>query len=322
MSAESLSRRPLDAPAVDLYERILRAGPATTTPAGGAGPDAAEVDRHVDQLVSLGLVERTDEGGLRALPPRASVDSVVQRMEDSAEWLRRHAGDWHRLWREQGETTPYIDVLTDEREMDAVDVGLVENVRHQVRGLQVGPVGGRQRREPEIHPAFERVIGRGVAFRVVYGVSVISDPDALALVHESIALGEQARVFPEVPLRLTLCDDTYAVMTVPGRSEEERHKVVVRASGLLDTLIDLFECFWRMSVPLVPHGSAGDSAVADDASRRLLAYLGAGLTDASIARELGVSERTVGRRVARLQDTVGARTRFQLAAQASRRGWI
>lgn len=263
MSAESLSRRPLDAPAVDLYERILRAGPATTTPAGGAGPDAAEVDRHVDQLVSLGLVERTDEGGLRALPPRASVDSVVQRMEDSAEWLRRHAGDWHRLWREQGETTPYIDVLTDEREMDAVDVGLVENVRHQVRGLQVGPVGGRQRREPEIHPAFERVIGRGVAFRVVYGVSVISDPDALALVHESIALGEQARVFPEVPLRLTLCDDTYAVMTVPGRSEEERHKVVVRASGLLDTLIDLFECFWRMSVPLVPHGSAGDSAVAD-----------------------------------------------------------
>lgn len=324
MSPDPASR-PLGGLAVELYEHLLAARPATVDElARSSGRETGTVHRAVDQLADLGLVDRRTDGTLSVPPPRTSVDGVVQQMEDSAEWLRQRAADWQRAWREQGDTTSYIDVLTDEEEMDAVDVGLVENVRHQVRGLQVGPVEprGGPRREPQIHPAFESVIARGVAFRVVYGVSVVSDPVALALVHESIALGEQARVFPEVPLRVTICDDAYAVVTVPGRGEQVRHKVVVRASGLLDSLIDLFECFWRMAVPLVPQGSGDDWDLADDTSRRLLAYLGAGLTDASIARELGVSERTVGRRVARLQERVGARTRFQLAAQASRRGWL
>ncbi|MFE7357241.1 response regulator transcription factor [Streptomyces sp. NPDC057543] len=56
--------------------------------------------------------------------------------------------------------------------------------------------------------------------------------------------------------------------------------------------------------------------------RQLLTYLSGGLTDESIARELGVSERTVARRITRLQQMLGARTRFQLGVQASRRGWL
>ncbi|MFI6060373.1 hypothetical protein [Streptomyces sp. NPDC051286] len=38
--------------------------------------------------------------------------------------------------------------------------------------------------------------------------------------------------------------------------------------------------------------------------------------------ELGVSERTVARRIARLQEVLGAQTRFQLGVQAGRRGWL
>ncbi|MFE7393699.1 response regulator transcription factor [Streptomyces sp. NPDC057582] len=59
-----------------------------------------------------------------------------------------------------------------------------------------------------------------------------------------------------------------------------------------------------------------------DDTRQLLTYLSGGLTDESIARELGVSERTVARRIARLQEVLGAQTRFQLGVQASRRGWL
>jgi DNA-binding NarL/FixJ family response regulator len=54
----------------------------------------------------------------------------------------------------------------------------------------------------------------------------------------------------------------------------------------------------------------------------LLAYLNAGLTDEAIARELDVSERTVGRRISRLQDMLGVASRFQLGSQAARRGWV
>ena len=41
-----------------------------------------------------------------------------------------------------------------------------------------------------------------------------------------------------------------------------------------------------------------------------------------IARDLGVSERTVARRIARLQQTMAARSRFQLGLQAERRGLV
>ncbi|NUR97005.1 MAG: LuxR family transcriptional regulator, partial [Kribbellaceae bacterium] len=35
-----------------------------------------------------------------------------------------------------------------------------------------------------------------------------------------------------------------------------------------------------------------------------------------------VSERTVARRIGRLQEALGAQTRFQLGVQASRQGWL
>jgi hypothetical protein len=41
-----------------------------------------------------------------------------------------------------------------------------------------------------------------------------------------------------------------------------------------------------------------------------------------IARELRLSERTYQRRVRGLMERVNAQTRFQLARQAARRGWL
>lgn len=52
---------------------------------------------------------------------------------------------------------------------------------------------------------------------------------------------------------------------------------------------------------------------------RLLTMLSAGLKDEAIARQLAVSSRTVGRRVAELMDALGARTRFQAGLYAQRR---
>ena len=50
--------------------------------------------------------------------------------------------------------------------------------------------------------------------------------------------------------------------------------------------------------------------------------LASGLKDEAIARQLGIGERTVRRRVAELADRLGARTRMQLGIQAVRQGWL
>lgn len=57
-------------------------------------------------------------------------------------------------------------------------------------------------------------------------------------------------------------------------------------------------------------------------TRQLLRLLATGATDRTIARVLGVSERTVHRRVSRLQVLLGARSRFQLGYLACAKQWV
>jgi len=56
--------------------------------------------------------------------------------------------------------------------------------------------------------------------------------------------------------------------------------------------------------------------------RLLLGQLAGGAKDEQIARALGLSVRTVRRRVAELLEELGADSRFQAGVEAVRRGWI
>ena len=55
---------------------------------------------------------------------------------------------------------------------------------------------------------------------------------------------------------------------------------------------------------------------------RILGLLLAGLTDQAVANQLGLSMRTVQRRVRALMDRVSADTRLQLGFHAARNNWL
>jgi DNA-binding NarL/FixJ family response regulator len=54
----------------------------------------------------------------------------------------------------------------------------------------------------------------------------------------------------------------------------------------------------------------------------VLSLLLAGLTDASVAKQLDLGLRTVQRRVKRLMELTGVTTRLQLGWHAYERGWV
>jgi DNA-binding NarL/FixJ family response regulator len=127
-----------------------------------------------------------------------------------------------------------------------------------------------------------------------------------------------------VPLNITIVDDRWALVgarsDVPGPAFAA---VVVHDSPLLAGMARIFEALWRMAVPITGGTELNDVTAGPSLEeKRLLTYLSAGLTDESIAREFGVSERTIARRIGRLQEALGAQTRFQLGVQASRQGWL
>ncbi|MFC5264614.1 hypothetical protein ACFPJ1_21085 [Kribbella qitaiheensis] len=124
-------------------------------------------------------------------------------------------------------------------------------------------------------------------------------------------------------MNLTIVDNRWGLVGV-RLAAPEGDDVAAAALGpgpFLSGLLATFEAFWRMAVTITSGTEADETAGAPTQdTKRLLSYLSAGLTDEAIARQFDVSQRTVARRITRLQAILGAQTRFQLGVQASRQG--
>lgn len=313
----------LSATAEATYLALVERGPQTLTELTGrpalVGSPLDGLRDAVAELSDIGLVSHANDR-LAAQPPRAVLEAVAERRARQARIAYESATTLSRIWLDHTAGSSYVEVVDTSERRGEIQSRVHNGAVSEVRALSIGPVGGGDR-VPRVGPGTLDALDRGIAYRVVYSANILQDPKALEVAHECVAHGEQARVFPDVALNVLVCDDRFAVVSVAAPNRTGHHSVVVQPSGLLDGLIGVFESYWRMAVPLPSAGEAVESEATAE-GRQLLSYLSAGLTDESIARELGVSERTVARRIARLQEMLGAKTRFQLGVQASRRGWL
>lgn len=174
--------------------------------------------------------------------------------------------------------------------------------------------------------AEEEGLRAGVTFKTIYPREVLElagDPFRLA---HSVTAGEQARVVDETPLKMIMVDRSVAVVPVLPASSTEPSALLVYPSGLLDALAALFDTMWTTATPLLaaPTGTVrqAPSNTPSPQDLHLLSLLLAGLTDQAIAVQLGLSMRTVQRRVRTLIEMAGVRTRLQLVWRAAHRGWL
>lgn len=268
-----------------------------------------------DELERLGLIRNNE-----VRPPRSALAAIASSHEAAAIRARETAEVLARAYAEHGANeVGFVEVLTDADEVISAFEEMQSQARTEIRALDPGSYLSPR---PEASPAQPPALARGIGYRVVYESALLQNELGFASVQESIAAGEQARAFPGVPLKLVIADSDRALIAVPTVTGGNVVALLIHPSVLLSALIELFEAFWRMAVSITPGGQADAHEEPTTATRRLMALLSAGLTDESIARELGVSERTVHRRVSRLQQLLGAQTRFQLGVQASRRGWL
>ena len=283
--------------------------------------DADRSRRGVQELLELGLVEQ-DGDDVVVRPPRLALGALAERHSKQAELARESADMYSELWKAAAGEQDYVEMLPTYAASQAVLNSVQKDAREQVRAMTTGNLAARELR---IVDGMFEALGRGVRYDVIYGAHVLQDANALHMVQSCIEAGERARVFPHVPLNITIVDDRWAL--VGARAEVRRGPefvaLVVHDSPLLGGLERIFEALWRIAVPITAGTELNDVTAGPSLeAKRLLTYLSAGLTDESIAREFGVSERTVARRIGRLQEALGAQTRFQLGVQASRQGWL
>ncbi|GAA0388927.1 helix-turn-helix transcriptional regulator [Streptomyces luteireticuli] len=209
----------------------------------------------------------------------------------------RRAGQHGREWPQEGPpaTGAAVEVVTG-----------TQAVAHRLTRLRLGAVEevcALVRNRPWVDTGD----ARGVRHRTVVDRRVRPAPVDRAGAH-------LVRIAERVPAELFLADrrDGLLVLAAP---EAEPAALAVGPGELLDSLVLLFEAMWREARPLWP--SAGPDAT----DLAVLSLLLSGLTDASVAKQLGLGLRTVQRRVKRLMELAGVTTRLQLGWTAAERGW-
>lgn len=197
-------------------------------------------------------------------------------------------------------------------------VAVLEALISQSNGdlLWLRPDQWRAPREDQMTAVVRQAVESGRQSRAIYPVRALSEAPAMLAARADA--GEQIRVLSELPTRLLVIGTTHAILPEPlGFIDEPR--LLIRQRGIVEALGLYFEQLWERAAPVVGL-ERGDRR--PDLRRFLLQQMAAGAQDEQIARRLGVSLRTVRRRVADILTELGADTRFQAGAEAVRRGWL
>lgn len=295
----------------------------------GASPD--RVRRAVHRLVELGLLRPDGNGGHRPVGPATALTALLNQRRLEAETAFAAVGtvveeleEQYRAGRLRADPGSLVEVLSG-RDVVAQRVDeLNRSVSTHVWILDRPPYLERADGLPHTNEAEKASTAawarRGVDIRSVYCPESMGRPGRFETVLEMAALGEQARMLPSLPFKLHIIDRRVALVPLAGGVYD--NLAVVHPSGLLDALIELYETYWEMAVPI---GATGVEADEDGPTREeiaLLTMLRAGFKDQTIARQLGLSTRTATRRIAALMARLDSTTRFQAGVEASARGWI
>lgn len=138
------------------------------------------------------------------------------------------------------------------------------------------------------------------------------------MLKEDIEAGEEVRLLSDFPFKMIVADRELGLLPLKIK-DPQGPMLLLRESAVLDALCVLFDTLWERAVPLriladgsLATGRASPYPLQVDA---MLPLLAAGLNDKLVAERLGVSERTLMRRIDSLYQAVHARSRFQA-------GWL
>ncbi|WP_327259487.1 helix-turn-helix domain-containing protein [Streptomyces sp. NBC_01240] len=171
-------------------------------------------------------------------------------------------------------------------------------------------------------------LDRGVDFRVVAAKNYLDSHEVVRDVRAAVTAGIELRLVDSLPLKMVVSDRERAMVPLDmADSGGEPSAIVVHHSGLLTALVHLFEKEWAQARPMytsttgVHEKSAADEQPTEE-ELEVLALLLAGISDRRTASQLGLSIRTVERRIRRLMDLAGVESRLQLGWHAARAGWL
>jgi sugar-specific transcriptional regulator TrmB/DNA-binding CsgD family transcriptional regulator len=281
-----------------------------------------------DLLETKGLISRSPSRPIQyqPAPPDVAIDALVLQQRERLERVRLAGTElvarYRRRVTSRTRVDEFVEVIAGREAIAQRFRQIQATVEREILVFDKPPYVV----QPSENESSEAsVLRRQVTTRAIYDASSLT-PDQLRLIQRLITQGERARTTHDLPMKLIIADRRVAL--VPLRQDEPglEGRLLIHSSPLLDALIVLFEAVWERATPLRVLGASvrqeeHRKRLSED-DRLLLAMLAAGLKDEVIAQRLGVTERTVARRLRQLFAQLDAQTRFQAGLSAGRRGWL
>ncbi|HZM83717.1 MAG TPA: helix-turn-helix transcriptional regulator [Candidatus Limnocylindrales bacterium] len=221
-----------------------------------------------------------------------------------------------------------IRVFTDPAEIGALSVEICLSAQREVSNLETAhftrPPDPRSVKVPP-----KDVVDRGVKFRNIYARSVLDLPGSGEMLRRCAEAGWEQRIVTELPMKMVLIDERAALL--PLDPTGMTGAALVRAPVIVAMLRSYFDLLWHRALPMDSPsglrdggsaGGVGNSGRLSAVQERVLRLMLTGATDATVARHLGMSERTVRRHVATLLELLGVDNRVTAAVVAVRDGWV
>jgi DNA-binding CsgD family transcriptional regulator/sugar-specific transcriptional regulator TrmB len=315
----------LDEAEEEIYRLLVaRRGARISELALATGRTPASVRAVVESLSAQGLMGTPTAGpdpGYVPAPPGVTLAALLRQRQDDLRDVERAVADLVDQYRSPDLPHDVIEVLTDVADVRRRFFQIQEAARHEVLSMVVPNLTVVPHRENTAEIAGMK---RGVRYRALLDRRALIAQNMQADVRASLEAGQEIRVVDEVPVKMMIVDGQTALL--PLHSSDSPPSVLVHRSGLLSILIAFFETEWARAFPLGP-ATAEDSvtethpADLDELDRQVLALLLSGLTDQALANQMGMSLRTVHRRIRQLMVKAGVESRIQLGWAAARNGW-
>ncbi|MGW5304075.1 helix-turn-helix domain-containing protein [Streptomyces griseoluteus] len=325
---------PLDLVGVDsemekVYRRLLERGGGTSDDVAEAcGIPQSQALALLERLHRFGLVSRRASGEFLTVDPRHALRTLVEAHERQLASIRDVAGtlgaifDTAKRATTGGHGTIFIsgpDVVGDHY------YRLKQAARTEIRALIRPPF----LLAPN-EPLDEAAVSRGVRVRAVYAASSFDAGRGSQELSHLVSRGEEARIIPALPIKLTMADQSAAMVSL-NLTDDSTDCLFTEAPPLLQALSELFDHYWATASPLASNSNS-DALMPDsplkrkrnpsDKEQNLLAMFAAGVKDEAIARQFGISSRTLRRRIQELYAELGTTNRFGAGVAAARRNWV
>lgn len=315
----------LTSPEEEVYVRLCHVRSASPSELAAPGLPETAVERALEALSAYGLVRPGGSGGrFSAVAPDVALETRLAERQQELRAARAAVDglmEVYRSWALGRRPGELVEALESEREIALAFETMQRNAVHELVGFMKPPVPDLSHR----NPTEREQLAKGITYRGIYERSMLGIPGLYASLLSSTADGEEVRIAPSLPMKMIIADGRMALVTVTGEAGiSQSGALLVHASSLVDALAALFEGMWLVSTPVPARGrgdAEGPASPLGEDSRKVVSLLLAGLTDQSVATQLGWSLRKVQGHVRQLMDVTGAGSRVQLGWQLARRGW-